>query len=1000
MYMSWICNIIAVAAFILESQATLENVAIGKTATQSSDWSASYPASNAVDGNSNTNWNSGSCTSTNDEQNAWWKVDLGGTYLVHEVIVTNRQDCCETRVLGAEIRIGLSDDISQNSQCGEKITSSQTSQSNIHFHCSSPIVGRYVSIQLVDRSDLLNFCEMQVMAEGNVALKGTASQINTAYDGPANYAIDGNDDSIYGDKSCSHTAKTMNSWWKVDLGATYDISKVVITNRQDCCSDRINGGVVLVGEHSDIRQNDQCGDQIDWGTNTYGEKIPFDCQLSGRYVGVQLRNHENYLHICEVEVFGGIHLENVALKGTASQSSTAYNGPANYAIDGNDDSIYGDKSCSHTAKEQDAWWKLDLGETYSISQVVITNRQDCCSERIDGAVVLIGEHSDITQNDQCGDQIYWNANTYEEKITFDCQLRGRYVAVQLKDHTNYLHMCEVEVFGEKPPLRENIALKGTASQSSTAYDGPANYAIDGNDDSIYGDKSCSHTAKEKDAWWKLDLGETFSVSHVVITNREDCCSERIDGAVVLIGDNPDISQNAQCGDQIDWNANTYEEKITFDCQLSGRYVGVQLKDHNNYLHMCEVEVYGEKQEASEGEKLENVAQKGTASQISTAYDGPANYAIDGNDDSIYGDKSCSHTGKEQDAWWKLDLGETYSISQVVITNRQDCCSERIDGAVVFIGDSSDISQNGQCGDQIDWNANTYGEKITFDCQLSGRYVAVQLKDHNNYLHMCEVEVYGMIYSESDMSEGAVDAPEIQGSGWEADLGATYDISQVVITNQQECFLDGIDGAVLTIGDNLDISQNDQCDEKLDCFSNMEGEKVTFNCKLSGRYVGIQLENVNNDLNKCDVQVCLQEETENIALKGTASQSSTAYDGPANYAIDGNDDSIYGDKSCSHTAKEQSAWWKLDLGDTYSISQVVITNRQDCCSERIDGAVVLIGDNSDISQNDQCGDQIDWNANTYGEKITFDCQLSGRYVAVQLKDHNNYLHMCEVEVYGY
>ncbi|XP_077863261.1 fucolectin-6-like [Saccoglossus kowalevskii] len=132
-----------------------------------------------------------------------------------------------------------------------------------------------------------------------------------------------------------------------------------------------------------------------------------------------------------------------------------------------------------------------------------------------------------------------------------------------------------------------------------------------------------------------------------------------------------------------------------------------------------------------------------ASQSSTAFNGPANYAIDGNYDSIYPHESCSHTDKEQDAWWKLDLGERYSICQVVITNRQDCCSERIDGAVVSVGDSSDISQNDQCGDQIDWNANTYGEKITFDCQLSGRYVAVQLKGHNNYLHLCEVEVFGM-----------------------------------------------------------------------------------------------------------------------------------------------------------------------------------------------------------------------------------------------------------------
>ncbi|XP_006818584.2 fucolectin-like [Saccoglossus kowalevskii] len=158
-------NFCEMQVMVEESQLELTNVAIGKTATQSSDWSASFPASNAVDGNTNTNWGSGSCTSTQGEEGAWWKVDLGANYLVYVVIVTNRQDCCETRIVNSEIRVGLSEDISQNTQCGDIITESQTSQANIYFQCISPIFGRYVSMQLVEGSELLNFCEMRVIAE-------------------------------------------------------------------------------------------------------------------------------------------------------------------------------------------------------------------------------------------------------------------------------------------------------------------------------------------------------------------------------------------------------------------------------------------------------------------------------------------------------------------------------------------------------------------------------------------------------------------------------------------------------------------------------------------------------------------------------------------------------------------------------------------------------------------------------------------------------------------
>uniref|UniRef100_A0ABM0LU11 Cell wall protein AWA1-like n=1 Tax=Saccoglossus kowalevskii TaxID=10224 RepID=A0ABM0LU11_SACKO len=146
---------------------SLTNVALDKTATQSSDWSVSFPASNAVDGNTNTHWGSGSCTSTQRDVNAWWKVDLGENYLVYEVILTNRQDpCCKTRILNSEVRIGLSDVISENIRCGELVALEQTSQSDVVFECDSPIVGRYASLQLVDRTDLLNFCEMRVMALG------------------------------------------------------------------------------------------------------------------------------------------------------------------------------------------------------------------------------------------------------------------------------------------------------------------------------------------------------------------------------------------------------------------------------------------------------------------------------------------------------------------------------------------------------------------------------------------------------------------------------------------------------------------------------------------------------------------------------------------------------------------------------------------------------------------------------------------------------------------
>ena len=64
-------------------------------------------ASNAVDGNSNTNFHHGFCTHTFDQIHPWWRVDLGRVEPVIEVYIVNRGDCCGERLNAFEIRVGM-----------------------------------------------------------------------------------------------------------------------------------------------------------------------------------------------------------------------------------------------------------------------------------------------------------------------------------------------------------------------------------------------------------------------------------------------------------------------------------------------------------------------------------------------------------------------------------------------------------------------------------------------------------------------------------------------------------------------------------------------------------------------------------------------------------------------------------------------------------------------------------------------------------------------------
>lgn len=57
------------------------DIAMHKTASQSSTNYNGFP-NRAVDGNFKSRWADKSCTHTNDEQDPWWRVDLGQEYIV------------------------------------------------------------------------------------------------------------------------------------------------------------------------------------------------------------------------------------------------------------------------------------------------------------------------------------------------------------------------------------------------------------------------------------------------------------------------------------------------------------------------------------------------------------------------------------------------------------------------------------------------------------------------------------------------------------------------------------------------------------------------------------------------------------------------------------------------------------------------------------------------------------------------------------------------------
>jgi mono/diheme cytochrome c family protein len=96
------------------------------------------------------------------------------------------------------------------------------------------VAGRYVRIELPGQDKFLSLAEVQVFSgKENIAGTGEAKQSSTALNGDAKLAIDGKTDGDFNAKSTTHTDKSENPWWELDLKAVHEIGRIAVWNRTD-----------------------------------------------------------------------------------------------------------------------------------------------------------------------------------------------------------------------------------------------------------------------------------------------------------------------------------------------------------------------------------------------------------------------------------------------------------------------------------------------------------------------------------------------------------------------------------------------------------------------------------------------------------------------------------------------------------------------------------------------------------------------------------------------
>ena len=115
-----------------------------------------------------------------------------------------------------------------------------------------PVVKKYRYVRIIRDTDggdhWMNLAEVEVFSGGTNIASGktvTASSLHSPEYPHANL-VDGNKTNF------AHTQNEALEYFQIDLGQEYDIDKVVITNRTDCCQDRLRNTKIQLSKSADM----------------------------------------------------------------------------------------------------------------------------------------------------------------------------------------------------------------------------------------------------------------------------------------------------------------------------------------------------------------------------------------------------------------------------------------------------------------------------------------------------------------------------------------------------------------------------------------------------------------------------------------------------------------------------------------------------------------------------------------------------------------------------
>jgi hypothetical protein len=695
----------------------------------------------------------------------------------------------------------------------------------------------------------------------------------------------------------------------------------------------------------------------------------------------------------------GISDINLALGKPATQSSTylysyGIHAVAGYAVDGNTDGKFSNRSTTHTQYEQGAWWQVDLGSQKNIKQIIIYNRTDyCCVNRLSNYQVSISNKADFSTHTY--QQDFRVAPNPKKTIQLDASgKQGRYVRIQLLDK-DYLSLAEVQVMGVDS-LHFAKVNYSSARNDFGGFNNVPNYANKTAFAAIKADGSIM-------AWGNSNNGGTNAPTDSgyteIYSNRYAFAALKADGSITAWGSAyaggtgapSDSGYTKIYSNAVAFAALKADGSITaWGSAYAG---GTGAPSGSGYT-----KIYSNRR------AFAVLTHDGSIMAWGSSKYGATNAPTDKGYTKIYSNATAFAALKADGsitAWGSPYFGGTGAPTDSgytkIYSNAYAFAALKADGSIKAWGDSNSGGANALTDKgyiKIYSNATAFaalkadGSIKVWGSPDSGGANAPTDKGY--------IKIYSTAYSFAALkADGSITVWGDSFTGGGNTSSAPTDKGYIKIYSTDRAFAAlKADGSITSWGN-------------LDNFWTVPINKTT-NAPTDKGYTKIYSNAYAFSAVKPDGSIRTWGDPSyggiyasgyNLALGKPATQSSNSNetDYHASQAVNGNTDGVWYNNSITHTQYEQGAWWQVDLGSKKNISQILIYNRTDCCANRLSNYQVSISDKADFSTHTY---QQDFHVAPNPKKtITLDAPgKQGRYVRIQLLDEN-YLSLAEVQVMG-